>query len=71
MNPSFDLHIGMESFCVLLERVGLILKTQADTERVVKTICEVELRFACFNEINEQKEREIVQIRKFFFTKIL
>lgn len=40
---------------MLLERVGLILKTQADTERVVKTIREVEPRFACFNEINEAK----------------
>ena len=55
MNPSFDLHLGMSAFCVLLERVGLILKTQADTERVVKTIWEVEDRFSNYTEIHESK----------------
>ena len=45
----------MSSFCILLERVGLILKTQADTERVVKTIRKVEVRFSNYNEINETK----------------
>merc|ERR1711924_148089 len=55
MNPSFDLHIDMNDFCVLLERVGLILKTQADTERVGKTIRQVEGRFTNFTEINETK----------------
>ena len=55
MNPNFSLHHGMTSFCILLERVGLILKTQADTERVIKTIREVEGRFSNYNEINEAK----------------
>ena len=55
MNKNFALHEGMESFCVLLERIGVILKTQADTERVVKVIRKVEGRFANFNEIDETK----------------
>ena len=55
MNPTFDLYIGMDAFCVLLERVGLILKTQADTERVVKIMRKVEGRFSNFTEIDESK----------------
>ena len=55
MNPGFDLHNGMEDFCVLLERVGLILKTQADTERVVKIQRKIESRFANYNEMEESK----------------
>ena len=53
MNPKFDLYKGMEDFSCLLERVGLLRLTQADTERVVKTIREVEPRFASFNEVKE------------------
>ena len=55
MNPNFELHKGMTAFCILLERVGFILKTQADTERVVKTIREVEGRFSNYNEVCEMK----------------
>ena len=55
MNSQFELHKGMTAFCVLLERVGLILKTQSDTERVVKTIREVEGRFSNYNEVHEMK----------------
>ena len=45
----------MTASCTLLERVDLILKTQADTERVVKTIREVEDRFSNYNEVHEMK----------------
>ena len=31
MNPKFDLYKGMEDFSCLLERVGLLRLTQADT----------------------------------------
>ena len=55
MNPNFELFKGMEDFCILLERVGLLLLSQADTERVVKTIRKVEPRFASFNEVKESK----------------
>ena len=55
MNPNFELHKGMTAFCVLLERVGLILKPQSDTERVVKTIRKVEGRFANYNKAKESK----------------
>ncbi len=55
MNPKFELFKGMEDFCILLERVGLLLLSQADTERVVKTIRKVEPRFASFNEVKESK----------------
>ena len=55
MNPKFDLYKGMEDFSCLLERVGLLRLTQADTERVVKTIRKVEPRFASFNEVKEAK----------------
>ena len=55
MNPQFDLYKGMEDFCVLLERVGLLRLSQADTERVVKTIRKVEPRFGLFNEVMEAK----------------
>ena len=49
MNPKFDLYKGMEDFSCLLEGVGLLRLTEADTERVVKTIWKVEPRFASFN----------------------
>ena len=55
MNPAFDLYKGMEDFCELLERVGLVRLSQADTERVVKTIRKVEPRFTSFNEVKEAK----------------
>ena len=55
MNPPFGLFRGIEDFCALLERVGLILVTQADTERVVKTQRKVESRFANFNEAKESE----------------
>ena len=55
MNPNFDLFKGMEDFCILLERVGLLRLSQADTERVVKTIRKVEPRFSGFNEVKESK----------------
>ena len=44
-----------EEFCIFLERVGLLLLSQADTERVVKIIRKVEPRFAAFNEVKESK----------------
>ena len=40
---------------MLLERIGLLRLSQADTERVVKTIRKVEPRFASFNEVKESK----------------
>ena len=40
---------------MLLERVGLLRLSQADTERVVKTIRKVEPRFASFNGVKESK----------------
>ena len=45
----------MEDFCILLERVGLLRLSQADTERVVKTIRKVEPRFSGFDEVKESK----------------
>lgn len=65
MNPSLPLHKGMEDFCVLLERVGLLRFTQADTERVVKTIRKVEKRFSNFNEVKEaagKRDRALQEI---------
>ena len=53
MNQQFGLHVGIEDFCLLLERVGLILKTQADTKRVVKIQRKIESRFASYNEMEE------------------
>ena len=55
MNPNFELFKGMADFCILLERVGLLRLSQADTERVAKTIRKVEPRFASFNEVKESK----------------
>ena len=55
MNPQFDLQKGVEDFCMLLERIGLLRLSQADTERVVKTIRKVEPRFSSFNEVKETK----------------
>ena len=40
---------------MLLERIGLLRLSQADTERVVKTIRKVEPRFSSFNEVKETK----------------
>ena len=37
MNPDFGLHENLHDFCVILEHIGLILFTRADTERVVKS----------------------------------
>ena len=51
MNPQFDLYKGIEDFCILLERIGLLRLSQSDTERVVKTIRKVEPRSASFNEV--------------------
>ena len=53
MDPGLSLYKGMEDFNYLLERIGLIRFTQADTERVVKTIRKVEKRFCGFNEVKE------------------
>lgn len=55
MNPNFDLFKELEDFCILLERVGLLRLSQADTERVFKTIRRVEPRFAGFNEVKQSK----------------
>ena len=55
MNPNFEFFKGMEDFCILLDRVGLLRLSQADTERVAKTIRKVEPRFASFNEVKESK----------------
>jgi len=38
----------------LLSKIGKIRFSQADTERVVKTIRKVEPRFSSFNEVKEQ-----------------
>ena len=65
MNPSLPLYKGMEDFCVLLERAGLLRFTQADTERVVKTIRKVEKRFSNFNEVKEaagKRDRALQEI---------
>ena len=53
MNATLPLCKGMEDFCYLLERVGLLRYTQADTERVVKTVRKVEKRFNNFNEVKQ------------------
>ena len=53
MNATLPLCKGMEDFCYLLERVGLVRYTQADTERVVKTVRKVEKRFNNFNEVKQ------------------
>ena len=53
MNATLPLCKGMEDFCYLLERVGLLRYTQADTERVVKTVRKVEKRFNNFNEVRQ------------------
>ena len=55
MNPNFELFKGMADFCILLERVGLLRLSQADTEMVIKTIRKVEPQFASFNEVKESK----------------
>ena len=44
----------MEDLCFILSEIGLIRFTQADTERVVKTIRKTETRFAGYNEIKQQ-----------------
>ena len=65
MNPSLPLYKGMEDFCVLLERVGLLRFTQADTERVVKTVRKVEKRFSNFDEVKEaagKRDRALQEI---------
>ena len=65
LNPHLDLHVGMEDFCVLLERVGLLRFSQADTERVVKVIRRVEPRFASYTEVKEangKRDRALQEI---------
>ena len=65
LNPHLDLHVGMEDFCVLLERVGLLRFSQADTERVVKVIRKVEPRFASYTEVKEangKRDRALQEI---------
>ena len=57
MNPEFSLHEDLHDFCCMLEHVGLIRFTQADTERVVKTQRKVEPRFAGYNEHKETAEK--------------
>ena len=59
----------MENFCILLERVGLLRLTQADTERVVKTIRRVEPQFAGFNEVKESKGARDRAQQEIFFAK--
>ena len=54
MNPKFDLFKGMEDFCILLERVGLLRLRQADTERL-ETIRKVEPRFSGFDEVKKSQ----------------
>ena len=46
MNPQFDLYEGLQDFCFLLFKIGKKRFSQADTERVVKTIRKVEPRFS-------------------------
>ena len=53
MNPEFSLHEDLHDFCCMLEYVGLIRFTLADTERAVKTQRKVEPRFAGYNEHKE------------------
>ena len=55
MNAEFDLFKGMEDFCILLERMGLIGLIQADTERVVKTIRKLEPQFSSFERVKKSK----------------
>ena len=52
-NATLPLCKGMEDFCYLLERVGLLRYTQADTERVVKTFRKVEKRLNNLNEVKQ------------------
>ena len=69
MNPTFDLFDGLEDFCFILSKIGLIRFTQSDTEREVKTIRKTETRFAGYDEIKEQagkrdRAREEIFIRE-------
>ena len=50
----------------MLERLGLLPLSQADTERVVKTIRKVEPRFAGLNEVKESKIARPGSARKIF-----
>ena len=55
----------MEDFCFLLGRVGLLRYTQADTERVVKTVRKVEKRFNNFHEVKQaigKRDRALQEI---------
>ena len=54
MNPVSELADGLEDLCFIFAKIGLIRFTQADTERVVKTIRKTETRFAGYDEIKEQ-----------------
>ena len=65
MNATLPLCKGMEDFCFLLERVGLLRYTQADTERVVKTVRKVEKRFNNFHEVKQaigKRDRALQEI---------
>ena len=68
MNPKFEIAEGMEDYCFILAKIGLIRFTQNDTERVVKTIRKTETRFAGYDEIKEKagkrdRAREEIFIR--------
>ena len=58
MNPKFELSEGLEDLCFILAKIGLIRFTQADTERVVKTIRKTEPRFTAYNEIKEKEGKQ-------------
>ena len=69
MNPKFEIAEGMEDYCFILAKIGLIRFTQNDTERVVKTIRKTETRFAGYDEIKEKagnrdRAREEIFIRE-------
>ena len=65
----FEIAEGMEDYCFILAKIGLIRITQNDTERVVKTIRKTETRFAGYDEIKEKagkrdRAREEIFIRE-------
>ena len=70
MNATLPFCKGMEDFCYLLERVGLLRYTQADTERVVKTVRKVEKRFNNFNEVKQAIGKRDRASQEIFITRI-
>ena len=60
-----------ENFCYLLSKIGKIRFSQADTERVVKTIWKIEQRFSNFTEIDEAKGKRDRAKQEIFYMKIL